>query len=195
MKLRRPVISNDSLPMKLSRSQCVALPLAGIVAFGVPIALWDSPPLRSKYRCWESDATSDRVQIPSFSVSVSLSEAASRKLRSIKEDVAVHAVFDGDGAPEPGENTAPHRDVFLCYTRPLMLGDASQVEFSGLSVPQSRITRLSNPDYYVNISAVSARLSHPDNLLDCDHHEVSISSVARSVLKLNCSLLTESRRY
>ena len=182
--------------MKLRRSQLAALALAALVIAGVVAArLWHSSTPSNNYRCGESPASSGSVQIPAFSVSVSLSDAAAKSLQSIEEGVAVYAVFDGDGVSEPGENTAPHRDVFLCHTKRQLVSGVSQVTFSGLSVPTSRIARLSHPDYHVNVNASSARLSHPDNLLECEFHDKSISSVARNTINLRCSLLTESSRY
>jgi hypothetical protein len=177
--------------MNLQRPRTVVLILTGAIAVGL-VVLGSRFYLHSqKYVCGFHKSNKDGVLIPSFSVKTSLSEAAKARLQSTKEGIEVSVAFDGDGTPEQGVKTAPHREVFLCHSEKRM-DHQNVATFSNLTFPLERFNRLSSIDYFVNVNVFSARLSHTNNILDCGFFEEPISTVRSSGVNIQCSLIEES---
>jgi hypothetical protein len=53
------------------------------------------------------------IDVPKFSITITLDEPASNKLKQAGETIKGAIYFDGDGTPQPGVKTAPMRDVIL----------------------------------------------------------------------------------
>lgn len=128
------------------------------------------------------------VAVPEFSISVRLSEAAEKRLKSMHESVLVIAYFDGDPLPGQGKDNSPFRGVFLGSDE--MLVDAENVAtFNSTRISQGNWIRLSNKDYFVTINVVSARKASANNLLDCGVPEGRISTFAGRATEIPCRLL------
>ena len=133
---------------------------------------------------------SEQTSVPAFSISISLSPAATRKLGSVGEGVVVGIFLDGDGQPEAGVKTAPHRDVFLGNAQ-APVDENNVARFTGLTVSSAKLKRLYNPDYFIGVNAYSARRSTKLNVLNCGFAEGRVSEVSKTGLKLHCTLIDE----
>jgi len=133
------------------------------------------------------------LAVPEFSVSISLSEAARKRLQTLHESVLVIAYFDGDALPGQGKYNAPMRDVVLGSDQKIV--DAkNEATFSASKISQANWNRLSNKDYFVTINTVSARKAAKDNLVYCEDPEGRISAFAGRVTQISCRLIEEQFR-
>ena len=134
---------------------------------------------------------SKTVPVPSFAITVKLSDLAERRLRSIGETINVIAYFDGDALPGKGKYNAPFRDVYLGSDEKLVDGDLV-AKFEKGTVLLSDWNRLADKDYFVTINIVSARRVDPNNLLDCaDPISQKIQSFAGKTIAVQCRLIGE----
>jgi len=163
------------------------LPSLRFIAIASTLTLFlDSGSCQShKSKAYLRDLT---VPVPSFSISVKISESARRRLEGMHESVLVIAYFDGDPLPGQGQYNAPFRDVFLGSDEKLT--DAQNVAtFDTTKISQSNWNKLADKNYYVTINVVSARKVSKNNLLTCGVPEDRLSTFAGKTTEVLCDLI------
>lgn len=137
-----------------------------------------------------SAKAASRSPVPSFSVQVTLSDAASRQFAKSGESVVVAAAYSG--APRPGVDGHELDDVGQVDLGRVEkeLPGAGSVTFNGNAIPQDKL-RLVAGAPQVNINVYSGRHSSEDNLLDCDFFQDAIAIAANKPIQIHCRLLTE----
>lgn len=135
-----------------------------------------------------SASQSNKVKIPSFNVTVTLTEKARTRLEG-KETIIVLASVYG----EPKQNaTVKLNEMGLVDLTggQITLPRSGQAKFKALSAPASKVAQLSNQDYKINVNVFSGRRSSQDNLLSCDFFDSRISKIQPGVT-LKCGLIGE----
>jgi hypothetical protein len=130
------------------------------------------------------------IAVPEFSIAVSLSEMAQKKLQGMHESVLVIAYFDGDPLPGKGKDNSPMRGVVLGSEEKLV-DDKNVATFTDTKISQSNWDDLSDKNYFVTINVVSARESSKDNLLDCAVPIDRISKFVGKSTNVSCRLIGE----
>ena len=130
------------------------------------------------------------VDVPPFSLAVTLSRATEDRLRGTGESVTVAAYFDGDALPGQGKYNPPMRDVYLGMAE-RELDNKRLARFDGVKVPQSDWQRLSDKDYFVTVNTVTSRKVFANNLLDCAVPIVKISTLQGKTTEIKCKLIGE----
>jgi hypothetical protein len=138
-----------------------------------------------------AEAARQKTAVPKFSIAVTLSETAQRKLQGIHESVLVIAYFDGDPLPGKGRDNSPMRGVILGNDEKLV--DANNTAtFADTMISQSSWNNLADKDYYVTINVVSARKTSKDNLLQCNEPiDRRISTFVGKSTQVFCRLIGE----
>jgi|ERR1035438_1228895 hypothetical protein len=130
------------------------------------------------------------VPVPSFSISVKLSDAAKQQLQNMHESILVIAYFDGDPLPGQGTYNAPFRDVFLGNAEKLV-DEHNIATFDTTRISQSNWDRLADKNYFITINVVSARKASKNNLLSCSVPENRLSTFAGKTTEVSCDLISE----
>jgi hypothetical protein len=107
---------------------------------------------------------SAKTPVPPFDIQVTLSDAARQKLETAGETIKVAIYFDGDGAPQPGEKTAPSRQVYL-GKHVVELRQPGRIRIAEARISEEAVGRLSDPNYHFTINVFSGRRVFSDNVL------------------------------
>lgn len=134
--------------------------------------------------------TGPKIRVPAFTIRISLSEEAAKRLQDTGETIKGLLDFDGDGIPKDDEYTAPMRPIVLgCYQFEVQKPGEVLISNAYISAEQSK--RLTNPDYYVAINIFSGRRAFKDNVLNNGFAEMHISHVAKEPVQITCDLLPQ----
>jgi hypothetical protein len=136
--------------------------------------------------------TGPKIRVPTFTIRISLSEAAAKRLTDAGETIKGLISFDGDGIPRKDEYTAPNRPIVLgCYQFEITKPGEISITNAYISVEESK--RLTDPDYYVGVSIFSGRRAFKDNVLSNGFAEMHISQTATGPVQITCDLLPQFR--
>jgi hypothetical protein len=120
----------------------------------------------------------DSVIIPPFEIEVVLSPKAKAKIEEDNETIIVMAYFSGepiDSLPEKYKN--PDGGEFLLSSYPVELKEPGIAKFENVKFPLELYKLLKNKDIQLLINVFSGRKSSPDNLLDCEILQDSMSNI------------------
>ncbi len=121
-----------------------------------------------------------------FSVDVTLTPAAARKLASIHETVAVQAFYAG--LPAPGAQATPGGEVDLGSEKLELTPPQGRATFTG-SVISDRDLKTISGKPRVLINVFSGRHAAPDNLLDCTIFEAEIAAAQTRTPHITCDVI------
>ena len=123
-------------------------------------------------------------------VAVSLSRAAAQRLAAEGEGMVVAAYYYG----EPTAAGQAHVDeigrIDLGSATVDLPGRPTTVRIGGSELVRSALRWVKGP-VWVNINIWSARLSGPDNILDCDFFDGEIARATAGPVTLRCALIGE----
>ena len=136
------------------------------------------------------EAASDPANPFAFTVEVSLSPAAAKRLATAKETIMVAAFYYG--VPKPGlpDSVADEMGQVHLGNQDIELQGAGSAVFDGHVVEHKPLAYVQG-DPQVNINVFSGRHSSEDNLLDCDFFEDAVRVAHAAPLKINCKLIRE----
>jgi len=128
---------------------------------------------------------------PGFSVSVTLSDKAGKKLTDGKETIVVAAYFSG--SPKPG---TPRK--YLSDIGQVDLGEAhvevapgTIATFGPVKLKQDALSQVDAKGPQLLINVYSGRKSSPDNLLDCGIYEDALAPIEGKTIPIACKLIGE----
>ena len=134
--------------------------------------------------------TGPKIRVPAFTIRISLSEEADKRLQDAGETIKGLVDFDGDGIPKKDEYTAPMRPIVLgCYQFEIQKPGEVLISKAYISAEQAK--RLTNPDYYLTINIFSGRRAFKDNVRNNGFAEMHISQVAKEPVRITCDLLPQ----
>jgi hypothetical protein len=137
-----------------------------------------------------------RSDLKGFSVDVTLSENAMKKLIENKETIVVIGFFTG--SPKPGLPAKQYKQ-FLSRPGPIGLGEVEvevspgeRARFDDIKLKQEAVAFLDSDGPQLLINVVSGRKSSTDNLLECDIYEGALKSVQGTRIPIKCKLIQEA---
>ena len=133
----------------------------------------------------------DSVQIPSFSIQVSLTKTANEKLIHDKETIIVSALFSGSPKDTLSKEYREMGEMFITEAR-MELDSSRLATFTGVRFSRARYDSLADKDIRLLINIFSGRHSGPDNLLDCNILEEKMSAVKGRTFVLTGKLINEA---
>jgi hypothetical protein len=125
---------------------------------------------------------------PAFTVTLAYSAAAAAKLSEAKEQVIVDAAYYGE--PNPGFEPTEPGGVDLGSEQHSVTPDVAAVPFAA-KVDAAKAAKEVKGEPRVLINVYSARLSSPDNLLDCGIHDGPIADAKSAEIRIACKLIEE----
>jgi hypothetical protein len=135
-----------------------------------------------------------------FTVQVSLSPKALKRLTELREGVTVKSFYYGKSARKPsaaeikraladGQEPGQVEIVRDMVTLPAAGGTA---EMPGRGVRAADAAKIGANPVNVNINVFSARKAAPDNLLDCDLFDDAVAIARAKPIAITCRLIGES---
>ncbi|UMY16128.1 hypothetical protein MMB17_15540 [Methylobacterium organophilum] len=135
-----------------------------------------------------------------FTVQVSLSPKALKKLTDLSESVTVSSFYYYERARKPtraeikraqadGQEPGAYEIAGDTVTIPAAGGLA---EMPGFGVNAADATSIDENPIKVNINVYSARKAAPDNLLDCDLFSDTVTAARAKPISITCRLIGES---
>lgn len=124
-----------------------------------------------------------------FAVAIVLTEAAAQTLKAESEAMVIYVAYYGwpeEGAEAHGDevgriNFDPDRTIGVS-------GKSGTYHVPEASLDPQRLAWIDGP-VYVNVNVASARLSGPDNLLQCESIDTPLADVVRAATTLRCGLI------
>jgi hypothetical protein len=126
-----------------------------------------------------------------FSVDVSLSSPAAAKLNSLKEKIVVSVLWYGEPTRAARKRADEMGQIDLGTEQVRLPSSGGQAEITGRSVQVKHIDWLKNRAVQVNVNVFSARLSGPDNYLDCGAFEDTVTVARSKPVQMVCRLIGE----
>jgi hypothetical protein len=124
-----------------------------------------------------------------FVVDVTLSPKAAALLQAKKEGIKVSAEYMGDPVAGKEAKAGDGGEIELGNEIVTIPGASGRAIITGKTVNASRISWVKEFD--VNINVFTARLSSPDNLIDCDFFQDAVSKAQAKPLAISCKLIGE----
>lgn len=128
---------------------------------------------------------------PSFGIAVTLSPAAAKKLVGLKEGIVVSVEYYGDPTKAAAKKADEMGRIALGSEEVRLDSTGGTASFVGKGFKADRLGWVEGRDGRVNVNVYTARLAHPDNLLDCDYFEDSISVAQGKAIPVACKLIGE----
>lgn len=125
-----------------------------------------------------------------FTVVVTLSDAARKKLSQSGESVIVGAEYFGEPAADAGKDMINDIGAIDLGRREVEIPGAGKARFDGSALKRDRLAFVKGKPQ-VNVNVWSGRKSSPDNLLNCDMFQNAIEVAAQKPIKLHCRLIAE----
>ena len=128
-----------------------------------------------------------------FQVEVTLSDAASRRLRG-RETVIVSADYFGYPSQAAVARNVPGSDNpwLTLHRRQIELPGAGKASFPPVALDAQQLAWTENPGQpEVNINVFSGRKSSTDNLLDCQMFQDTLAAAVKEPIRLHCKLMGE----
>lgn len=136
-----------------------------------------------------------RPDFRGFSVEITLSDRAKKKLIDSKETVVVIGFFTG--SPRQGVPLTQY-EKYLSRPGPIGLADVEVevppgkiAEFGKIKLNQDALAQIDDQGPQLLINVVSGRKSSEDNLLACDIYEGALTSVQGKSIPIKCKLIRE----
>jgi hypothetical protein len=126
-----------------------------------------------------------------FSVDVSLSSPALAKLKGLKEKIIILVVWYGEPTNATRKRANEIGQIELGTEQLRLPASGGRVEITGRSVQVKHIDWVKDRAVQVNVNAFSARLSSPDNYLDCDVFEDTLVVARAKPVQMVCKLIGE----
>lgn len=135
-----------------------------------------------------------------FTVQITLSPKALKKLTDLSESVTVRSFYYGKMArkPTPAEIKRAQADgqepgmVEITGDTVTLPAAGGLAEMPGRGVGAADATAIGKNPINVNINVFSARKAAPDNLLDCDLFEDTVAAARAKPISITCRLIGES---
>lgn len=135
--------------------------------------------------------SSGSARVGAFVVDVSLSHAAKEQFSRSGESVIVSATYLADPATDAPTRMIDEIGMVDLGSAQVDLPDGEgRAAFDGSAFRNDRL-RFIEGEALVNINVWSGRKSSPDNLLDCDMFQDSVTVAARQPIAIDCRLLDE----
>lgn len=172
----------------MNRNQDARAAIAGVLFSLLPSITGCNAPRTDPAKTAQQSGSSS---FPGFSVSVTLSEKAQKRLAQGKETVIVAG--DLSGTPKPSTTKA-----YLSETGEIDLGRVEAEVAPGQDATFQKVMLKSDalqqsddtgPQLLVNV--YSGRKSSPNNLLDCGIFEGPLTSVEGKRIPIHCKLIAE----
>jgi hypothetical protein len=126
-----------------------------------------------------------------FSAHVSLSEKAAALLMARREKIIVSADWFGDPT-KAGQKYANESGQISLGVEDIQLpGSGGEARFTGRDVDLSLLKWVENREVQVEINAYTARLSSPENLIECSFYAGTISETRGKSVQIHCKLINE----
>ncbi len=149
-----------------------AVAVAGLVASGVAHAQTKGP-------------------APNFAIAVTLSPAAAKRVGGLKEAITVAAYYYGEPTKAAAKKADEVGQIDL-GSEEIRLGSAGgTATFTGKGFKADRLGWVVGREGRVNINVYTARLVHPDNLLDCGLFEDTLAVAQGRTIPMTCKLIGE----
>ena len=126
-----------------------------------------------------------------FSVDVSLSSSAVAKLAALNEKIVISVLWYGEPTRAARKRADEMGQIDLGTEQVRLPGSGGRAEITGRSVQVKHIEWVKNRAVLVNVNVFSARLSGPDNLLDCGLFENTVSVARSKPVQIACKLIGE----
>jgi hypothetical protein len=126
-----------------------------------------------------------------FSVDVSLSSSAAAKLNALKEKIVVSVLWYGEPTRAARKRADEMGQIDLGTEQVRLPSSGGQAEITGRSVQVKHIDWVKNRAVQVNVNVFSARLSGPDNYLDCGAFEDTVVVARSKPVQMVCKLIGE----
>jgi hypothetical protein len=126
-----------------------------------------------------------------FSVDVSLSGAAAAKLSALKEAITIAAYWYGEPTRAARKQADEMGQINLGTEDVRIPGSGGRGEITGRKVQVKRIAWVRDRAVQVNINVFSARLSGPNNYLDCGLFEDAVTVARAKPIQIACKLIGE----
>jgi len=126
-----------------------------------------------------------------FSVDVSLSSPAAAKLNALKEKIVVSVLWYGQPTSAARKRADEAGQIDLGTEQVRLPGSGGPAAITGRSVQVKHIDWVKNRAVRVNVNIFSARLSGPDNYLDCGVFEDTVVVARSKPVQMVCKLIGE----
>lgn len=126
-----------------------------------------------------------------FPVDVSLSSSATAKLTALKEKVVVSVLWYGEATRAARKRADNMGQIDLGTEQVRLPASGGQAEISGRFVQIKHIDWVKNRTVQVNVNVFSARLSGPNNYLDCGAFDGAVVAARSKPVQMVCKLIGE----
>jgi hypothetical protein len=126
-----------------------------------------------------------------FSVDVSLSSPAAAKLNALKEKIVVSVLWYGEPTGAARKRADEMGQIDLGTEQVRLPASGGRAEITGRSVQVKHIDWVKDRAVQVNVNVFSARLSGPDNYLDCGAFEDTVVIARSKPVQMVCKLIGE----
>lgn len=135
---------------------------------------------------------SDSVSVPTFTIDISLSPAARKKLNEAQETIIVDVAFVGRPKdPNDPNMTEDGQYIVGTYVKELPVGKTRyKIRDAKLSGPL--FAGLRDPNYFISMNVYSGRKSSPNNLLSVDYLYKDIEFMAGKISAVSAKLISEN---
>lgn len=128
---------------------------------------------------------------PNFSIAVTLSPAAAKRVGGLKEAITVSASYYGEPTKAAAKKADEIGQIDLGGEDQRLGSAGGTATFSGKGFKAERLGWVVRGEGQVNVNVFTARLVHPDNLLDCGLFEDSLAAAAGRTIPITCKLIGE----
>ena len=134
----------------------------------------------------------DSVAVPAFTIDISLSPAARKKLNEAQETIIVDVAFVGRPKnPNDPNMTEDGQYIVGTYVKELPVGKTRyKIRDAKLSGPL--FAGLRDPNYFISMNVYSGRKSSPNNLLSVDYLYKDIEFMAGKISAVSAKLISEN---
>jgi hypothetical protein len=126
-----------------------------------------------------------------FSVDVSLSSAAAAKLNALKEKIIVSVFWYGEPTGAARKRANAMGQINLGTEEVRLPASGGRGEITGKTVQIKHIDWVQRRAVRVNVNVFSARLSGPNNYLDCGAFEDAVAIARSKSVQMTCKLIGE----
>ncbi len=136
-------------------------------------------------------AAGPKSDLPGFDVKIRLSPRAMADLTRRRETIVVDVSFEGGPRPGAPKNlTSDMGEVIGLGEQEVEVAPGATARFSKVQANQEALKWVNGtPNILINV--FSGRKSSGDNLLECGIYEGPLSTIADSVLPIDCKLIGE----
>lgn len=129
------------------------------------------------------------VDLPDYTLDISLSPRAAATLSQSGEQIHVSAVYFGRAIKE--EDGDEMGQVSL-GTEDVDLPAATRITFGQVTLDGAALAKAVDQQAYVNINVFTSRKKFPDNLLNCGLFEDRVEVAAQAPIAIACKLIDEN---